>query len=139
MSVPSDLPNPDRYRGSGTVYLGFETDRDGGTVWAGYWDAAPESTDEGITWIQDAGRHPSAASAVAWARERTSRVVIRLLDDAAAQDVRSAYPDANFSNPAYVGAEVGGGHLTFVMEGAGPVGVPGDVVEIKAGFLCGAY
>ena len=92
--MPPDLPDPDRYRGRGTVYLGFENDRDGSTVRAGYWDAAPDSTDEGVTWMQDAGRHPSATSAVAWARERTSRVVIRLLDDALYWAGTAPAPDA---------------------------------------------
>ena len=55
------------------------------------------------------------------------------------QDVRRAYPSADFSNPAYVTAQVGGAIVTFVTGASDTPGTPGPVVELKAGSLCGDY
>jgi hypothetical protein len=59
----------------GTVFLVEEDagDDSGERAWCGYWDASPE----GSGWLEDAGRHPSLTSALAWARSRSSRVLVR--------------------------------------------------------------
>lgn len=77
MPNPPDVENPDDYRGTGTAYLTYCCDAWGRvTHWGGYWGApdAPRG------WVQDAGEHATADAAVAWARERTDRVVLHLLD-----------------------------------------------------------
>ena len=59
----------------GTVFF-VEEDAGDGTgerAWCGYWDASPE----GRGFLEDAGRHPSLASALAWARARSPRVLVR--------------------------------------------------------------
>ncbi len=58
---------------------------------------------------------------------------------ASPQQIRTAYPDADFTNPAYITAMVGGQPLIFVTAAGNAPGVPGPVVEMKAGQLCGDY
>jgi hypothetical protein len=74
---PPDVPNPDDYIGRGVVYVSFFRGPGKRGWWGGHWeaDAAPGR------FVQDAGEHPSADAAVEWARQRTDRVVIRLLDE----------------------------------------------------------
>jgi hypothetical protein len=57
----------------GLVWLAAEFDTDGNCVgYVGYW----ELTDP-PTFLENAGLHSTAESAVAWARERTPTVLIR--------------------------------------------------------------
>ncbi|MGH8974615.1 MAG: hypothetical protein ACRD0C_15620 [Acidimicrobiia bacterium] len=48
-------------------------DGSGERIWCGYWDASPE----GRGMLEDAGRHPSLESALAWAQARSWRVLVR--------------------------------------------------------------
>lgn len=59
----------------GTVFLVEEAagDDSGERAWCGYWDASPE----GRGFLEDAGRHPNLESALAWARARSPRVLVR--------------------------------------------------------------
>lgn len=59
----------------GTVFLVEEDagDGSGDRAWCGYWDASPE----GRGFLEDAGRHPSLDSALAWGRARSPRVLVR--------------------------------------------------------------
>jgi hypothetical protein len=59
----------------GTVFLVEEDAGDGSgqRAWCGYWDASPE----GRGLLEDAGRHHGLASALAWARARSARVLVR--------------------------------------------------------------
>lgn len=59
----------------GTVFLVEEDAGDGSgeRAWCGYWDASPE----GRGFVEDAGRHGSLESALAWGRARSWRVLVR--------------------------------------------------------------
>jgi hypothetical protein len=65
-------PHPERFRGTGIVYLAFD---DGN--YDGYWDRGQPSPAA----LEDFPRNPSAAAAVRWGRERTPRVLIRPQSD----------------------------------------------------------
>lgn len=62
-------------RGHGTVFLVQENAADGSgePAWCGHWDASPKGRGS----LEDAGRHPSLDSAVAWGRARSARVLVR--------------------------------------------------------------
>jgi hypothetical protein len=62
----------------GTVFLVEEDagDGSGDRAWCGYWDAPAD----GRGFLEDAGRHPSLDSALAWARGRSARVLVRYQD-----------------------------------------------------------
>jgi hypothetical protein len=61
---------PGRFRGTGTVFLAWDPADD--NYW-GYWDAMPEASGS----LEEAPRTESLTEAVAWARERAPRVLVR--------------------------------------------------------------
>lgn len=48
-------------------------DGSGERAWCGYWDASPD----GHGFLEDAGRHHTLDSALAWGRARSPRVLVR--------------------------------------------------------------
>jgi len=66
-----DDPERDQFRGRGTAYITWWNEDE----WRGYWDLSPHG-DDGGRFLEDSGLHDTAASAIAWARKRTRRVVV---------------------------------------------------------------
>jgi hypothetical protein len=64
-------PSPDRFRGTGTVFIAWEPeDRD----YFGYWDSLPQAP---ASALEQMPRTRSLEEAIEWGRQRTSRVLIR--------------------------------------------------------------
>jgi hypothetical protein len=73
---PPDDPERQGFRGKGTAYITWWDDPVDGSVWRGYWDLAPDDPGGGGRFLEDSGFQQTAALAIAWAKQRTSRVVV---------------------------------------------------------------
>jgi hypothetical protein len=65
----------DSYRGRGTVWIAADRAPSGTLEWFGYWDIEPDGAPRHL---EDGPRWQRPEDAVAWGRERTPRVLIRL-------------------------------------------------------------
>ena len=64
-------PNPERFRGTGTVFIAWESVDD---EYIGYWDSAPDAEPSPL---EPMPTTRSIQEAVRWGRERAQRVLVR--------------------------------------------------------------
>jgi hypothetical protein len=68
-------PQPERWLGTGTVFLAWNADGAQDPHYFGYWDSMPDLIPS--IPIEEAPNTRSLSEAVAWGRQRTPRVLIR--------------------------------------------------------------